>query len=102
MGGTHIGGAGPSTSSDARVGAADWRFQDDFGAAVATKGLHMTTIMSVLVAHQDRLFTRHDERGATATEYALLLAFIAVVIITAVALFGTNLAGLFGNAVSSV
>lgn len=62
----------------------------------------MTTFIRFLVALQDRLFTHHDERGATATEYALLLAFIAVVIIGAVTLFGSNLASLFSNAASSV
>ena len=62
----------------------------------------MNNILAALCALQARFFATDDERGATATEYALLLAFIAVVIITAVALFGTNLAGLFGNAVSSV
>jgi pilus assembly protein Flp/PilA len=41
----------------------------------------------------DRL---HDEdRGATAVEYGLMVALIAVVIITAVALIGTNLDALF-------
>jgi pilus assembly protein Flp/PilA len=32
-----------------------------------------------------------DERGASLVEYALLLAFIAVVCIAAVAFFGTSL-----------
>ena len=32
-----------------------------------------------------------DDRGATAVEYGLMVALIAVVIITAVALVGTNL-----------
>lgn len=35
------------------------------------------------------------ERGATAVEYGIMVALIAVVIITAVALIGTNLSGLF-------
>lgn len=62
----------------------------------------MNTTVTVLVALQNVRSTLQGERGATATEYALLLAFIAVVIITAVTLFGTNLSGLFSNAVSSV
>lgn len=33
----------------------------------------------------------HDESGATAIEYGLIAALIAVVIITAVQLVGTNL-----------
>lgn len=36
-----------------------------------------------------------DEEGATAIEYGLLAALIAVVIITAVALIGTNLDKIF-------
>ena len=38
---------------------------------------------------------RHDERGTTAVEYGLLVAMIAVVIVGAVGLFGTNLIALF-------
>jgi pilus assembly protein Flp/PilA len=43
------------------------------------------------------LFARFakDESGATAIEYALIAAGIAVVIITAVDLIGTNLSALF-------
>ena len=36
-----------------------------------------------------------DERGATAVEYGLMVTLIAVVIVGAVALFGTNLVALF-------
>jgi pilus assembly protein Flp/PilA len=40
--------------------------------------------------------TRFDnEEGATAVEYGLMVALIAAVIITAVALIGTNLDALF-------
>ena len=38
---------------------------------------------------------KHDERGATAVEYGLMVTLIAVVIVGAVALFGTNLIALF-------
>lgn len=62
----------------------------------------MNTITTLLLALQDRIVTTDDERGATATEYALLLTFIAIVIIGAVALLGTNLSSLFSNAASSV
>jgi pilus assembly protein Flp/PilA len=41
-----------------------------------------------------------DERGATATEYAILLGFIAVVIGFAIAFFGSNLNAFF-NAIGS-
>ena len=38
-----------------------------------------------------------DEDGVTAIEYGLIAALIAVVIITAVALVGTNLAAVFNR-----
>lgn len=38
-----------------------------------------------------------DESGATAIEYGLIAALIAVVIITAVTTLGTNLSGTFNN-----
>ena len=43
-----------------------------------------------------------EERGATAVEYGLMVALIAVVIITAVTLLGTNLSGLFNKIAGSV
>ena len=43
----------------------------------------------------DRL--RADDRGATAVEYGLMVALIAVVIIGAVILLGDNLSGMFGG-----
>ena len=44
-----------------------------------------------------RMYIAIKERveGATAVEYGLIVALIAVVIIIAVALLGTNLAGVF-------
>lgn len=36
-----------------------------------------------------------DERGATAVEYGLLVAFIAIVIVSAVMLFGLAVSDLF-------
>ena len=50
------------------------------------------------------LFSRFvkDESGATAIEYGLIAAGIAVVIITAVNLVGTNLSGTFNNVANAV
>jgi pilus assembly protein Flp/PilA len=45
---------------------------------------------------------RATERGATAVEYGLMVALIAIVIIAAVALLGNNLSGLFNTVASSV
>jgi len=38
---------------------------------------------------------QRNECGATAVEYALLLTFIAIVIVTSVGLFGASVAQLF-------
>ncbi|GAA2159940.1 Flp family type IVb pilin [Humibacillus xanthopallidus] len=42
------------------------------------------------------------EKGATAVEYGLMVALIAVVIIVAVALLGTNLSSLFNSVATSI
>jgi pilus assembly protein Flp/PilA len=45
----------------------------------------------------------HDsERGATAVEYGLMVALIAVVVIVAVSLLGTQLSTLFAGVAASV
>ena len=43
----------------------------------------------------------HRDDGATAVEYALMVALIFLVIISAVALLGLNLSDLFGDATLS-
>jgi len=47
-----------------------------------------------------RLATR--EEGATAVEYGLMVALIAIVIIVAVAFLGHNLSTLFNNTANSL
>ena len=49
-----------------------------------------------------KLHTKMSERGATAVEYGLMVALIAIVIIVAVALLGGNLSGLFNQVATSV
>ncbi|QGN57475.1 Flp family type IVb pilin [Nostocoides sp. HKS02] len=49
---------------------------------------------------QARLATR--EQGATAVEYGLMVALIAIVIIAAVTLLGGNLNNLFNKVATSV
>ena len=49
---------------------------------------------------QTRLVNR--EEGATAVEYGLMVALIAIVIIVAVSALGTNLTGLFNKAATSI
>jgi len=43
-----------------------------------------------------------DDRGATAVEYGLMVALIAIVIIVAVTLLGKNLSGLFNTVAVTV
>jgi pilus assembly protein Flp/PilA len=43
-----------------------------------------------------------DEAGASAVEYGLLVALIAVVIITAVTTLGTNLSSKFNSVATSI
>ena len=43
-----------------------------------------------------------NDQGATAVEYALIIALIAVVIIAAVTLLGTNLSGIFNRVATTV
>jgi pilus assembly protein Flp/PilA len=57
-------------------------------------------MLSRLIKLQARL--RNCDRGATAVEYGLMVALIAIVIIGAVTLLGTNLSSLFSNVATSV
>ena len=47
-------------------------------------------------------FQNRDERGATAVEYGLMVALIAVVIITAVTLLGNNLNAMFNPIAAAI
>jgi len=49
-----------------------------------------------------KLQTIRTDKGATAVEYGLMIALIAIVIIAAVALLGTNLSNLFNKVATSV
>lgn len=49
-----------------------------------------------------RLGARRGDHGATATEYALMVSLIAVVIIASVTLFGQNLISLFNVPTSAL
>ncbi len=44
----------------------------------------------------------NEEKGATAVEYGIMVALIAVVIIAAVTLFGGNLATMFNNVAGKI
>ena len=64
-----------------------------------TKG---TEMLSRLVKFQVKLAAMRDDRGATAVEYGLMVALIAIVIIVAVKALGTNLSTLFNNTATSL
>ena len=55
----------------------------------------------VLQSYVTRLLNR-DDRGATAVEYGLMVALIAVVIIGAVTLLGQNLLNIFNTVAAAV
>ena len=59
--------------------------------------LQFMTIMLV-----NDIKAKRDERGATAVEYGLMVALIAIVIIGAVTLLGGNLKTLFSDAATKV
>ena len=55
-----------------------------------------------LIAARFMARTSRGDRGATAVEYGLIVALIAVIIIVAVALLGTNLRSTFETVATSV
>ena len=55
-----------------------------------------------LVKLQTKMMQIRSEKGATAVEYGLMVALIAIVIIVAVALLGKNLSTLFNTVAGSV
>jgi pilus assembly protein Flp/PilA len=56
--------------------------------------------LSRIVKLQVRLQNR--EQGATAVEYGLMVALIAIVILVAVRMLGTNLSTLFNHTTTSI
>jgi pilus assembly protein Flp/PilA len=56
--------------------------------------LHRTTEL-VINARRAYLRTRHDQEGQTLVEYALLLAFIAMVVIVVLVLVGPAVSAVF-------
>ena len=60
----------------------------------------MNSLIPFLLAPSQYL--RKPEKGATAVEYGLMVALIALVIIAAVILLGTNLSKLFSSVAGQV
>ena len=59
----------------------------------------MVSMLAFVAGVKDKL---ESEKGATATEYSLLVAFIAFAIIVAVGFLGTELNGLFDEVLTSL
>ena len=59
-------------------------------------------MLSQLVKFQVKVAALRSERGATAVEYGLMVALIAVAIITVVSTLGTQLSGLFQTVVDAL
>jgi len=59
-------------------------------------------MLSALVKFQAKVAALRNDRGATAVEYGLMVALIAIVIIVAVTLLGSNLSKLFNTVATSV
>jgi Flp pilus assembly pilin Flp len=47
-------------------------------------------------------FVRRDDRGVTAVEYALLLVFVAAVLVVSLKIFGPALGGVFNTAATNL
>ena len=65
----------------------------------------LVTLVGTLLTLRGRVddhFADRKDRGATAVEYGLLVGLIAVVIIAAVTLLGTNLKAMFNNIATSL
>ena len=59
-------------------------------------------IVYTLLAALSKFFPIKSQKGVTMIEYALIAALIAVVVIGAVTLVGTNLTGVFNKVASSL
>lgn len=63
----------------------------------------MKNLTAKYIAMQTKMHSMlKDEKGATMVEYALMVALIAVVCITAVTAVGTNTSGTFNSIVASL
>ncbi len=61
-----------------------------------------TVMLARLVKFQVKVAALRSDRGATAVEYGLMVALIAVVIIAVVTVLGGKLSTIFGTAVTAV
>lgn len=54
-------------------------------------------MLPILLREIARRWSAHDDEGATAVEYALLVGLIAVIIISSVTLLGGNIDAMFND-----
>jgi pilus assembly protein Flp/PilA len=54
-------------------------------------------LLKLIIAVHTKAADIREDKGATATEYALLVSFIAIAIIVGVTAFGTALSDFFNN-----
>jgi Flp pilus assembly pilin Flp len=66
--------------------------------SVAVMDPLMRTALNVQSAYGALLERTHSERGVSTTQYALLVALIALVVALIVAFLGSGIKGLFGSA----
>jgi pilus assembly protein Flp/PilA len=59
-------------------------------------------LVSILTFWNDLKDRAEGEKGATATEYALLIAFVALAIIAGATLFGTALSNWFSDLAGNI
>lgn len=64
--------------------------------------LEKLQFMTIMLLNDTKGVTKRDERGATAVEYGLMVALIAIVIIGAVTLLGNDLKALFEKVAASI
>ena len=65
------------------------------------EGKEVTTTMTALI-HQLSASVRRNERGQGLAEYALILTFIAVVLVVALAFFGGQINTMLSNVGTSI
>ena len=63
---------------------------------------YVLNMLAAMHARIDSVTEARKDRGATATEYAILVAFIAIAVIVGVTLFGNALSGWFSDLANTV
>ena len=78
------------------------RIPEQIGSGYRLSPMKGTDMLSRLVKFQVKIAALRSDRGATAVEYGLMVALIAIVIIASVTLLGTKLSTLFNTVATTV